>query len=41
MEHIVKILSINQVTHDTKSFIVEKPNNYVFLPGQATEVAIS
>lgn len=40
-EHIVKILSIGQVTHDVKSFRVEKPEGYSFIPGQATEVSIN
>ncbi|HSN49944.1 MAG TPA: FAD-binding oxidoreductase [Bacteroidales bacterium] len=40
-KHIVKILNIEQVTHDVKRFQVEKPSGYVFLPGQATEVSIN
>ncbi len=40
-EHIVKILSIEEVTHDVKSFKVEKPVGYSFIPGQATEVSIN
>jgi ferredoxin-NADP reductase len=40
-EHIVKILNIRQVTHDVKSFQVEKPSGYSFIPGQATEVSIN
>jgi ferredoxin-NADP reductase len=39
--HIVKIKSIRQVTHDVKSFRIEKPAGYQFVPGQATEVAIN
>jgi ferredoxin-NADP reductase len=39
--HIVKILAIDILTHDVKRFVVEKPNNYKFIPGQATEVAIN
>ncbi len=35
-----KILMTEFVTHDVKSFIVEKPKNYPFIPGQATEVNI-
>lgn len=35
-----KILMTEFVTHDTKSFIVEKPEGYSFTPGQATEVNI-
>ena len=40
-EHIVKILDIEEVTHDVKSFKVEKPKGYSFMPGQATEVSIN
>lgn len=39
--HIVKIGTIKQVTHDVKSFRIEKPEGYVFKPGQATEVTIN
>jgi hypothetical protein len=39
--HIVKILEIEQLTHDVKRFKVEKPKGYTFIPGQATEVAIN
>ncbi|MEI9808741.1 MAG: FAD-binding oxidoreductase [Bacteroidota bacterium] len=38
--HIVKIISITDVTHDVKSFRLEKPGGYQFIPGQATEVSI-
>jgi ferredoxin-NADP reductase len=40
-EHIVRILNIEQVTHDVKRFQVEKPTGYSFIPGQATEVSIN
>lgn len=40
-EHIVKILSIEQVTHDVKRFRIEKPEGYSFIPGQATDVSIN
>lgn len=40
-EHIVKILSIEQVTHDVKRFRFEKPDGYFFKPGQATDVSIN
>ncbi len=40
-EHILKIISIEPVTHNVKHFRVEKPGNYHFMPGQATEVAIN
>jgi ferredoxin-NADP reductase len=39
--HIVKITAIHQVTHDVKSYRIEKPAGYTFVPGQATEVAIN
>lgn len=41
MEEKVKIKAINQVTHDVKQFVVEKPLGYDFKPGQATEVSIN
>jgi ferredoxin-NADP reductase len=40
-EHILKIISIEPVTHNVKHFKVEKPQGYQFIPGQATEVAIN
>jgi ferredoxin-NADP reductase len=40
-EFKVKILGIGEVTHDVKRFTLEKPEGYVFNPGQATEVAIN
>ncbi|MFO7923691.1 MAG: hypothetical protein R6U58_08370 [Bacteroidales bacterium] len=36
----VKIKSIKKVTHDTLSIVTEKPENYIFKPGQATSIAI-
>lgn len=39
--HIVKILSIENVTHNVRSYKTEKPEGYTFVPGQATEVAIN
>jgi ferredoxin-NADP reductase len=41
MDQVVKILGIKQVTHNVKSYRVEKPEGYNFIPGQATEVAIN
>ena len=41
MEHIVRIIAIHDVTHNVKSFKLEKPANYVFTPGQATDVSIN
>ncbi|HXS36594.1 MAG TPA: FAD-binding oxidoreductase [Flavipsychrobacter sp.] len=40
-EHIVKILSIEPVTHNVKQFRFTKPDGYHFEPGQATEVSIN
>ncbi|HEX6845428.1 MAG TPA: flavodoxin reductase [Chitinophagaceae bacterium] len=39
--HIVKIRSIKPVTHDVLGIVTEKPANYNFTPGQATEVSIN
>lgn len=41
MEYIVKITEIENVTHDVKRFRCEKPQDYSFIPGQATEVSIN
>ena len=38
--HKVKIIAIHDVTHDVKSFRLEKPDGYKFIPGQATEISI-
>ncbi len=38
---IVKILEIENVTHNVKRFRVQKPEGYEFIPGQATEVSIN
>lgn len=40
-EHVVKIVSVEPVTHDVRRFKVEKPKGYSFIPGQATEVAVN
>ncbi|WP_373521524.1 FAD-binding oxidoreductase [Aquiflexum sp.] len=41
MSDIVEILNIQRITHDVKLFKTNKPADYDFLPGQATEVAIN
>lgn len=41
MEHIVKVISIDHVTHDVVQLVAEKPTHYVFKPGQATDVSIN
>lgn len=40
-EYKVKILSIENVTHDVKSLKFEKPKSFIFTPGQAADVAIN
>lgn len=40
-EHIVKILKAEFITHDVKRLRVEKPKDYSFTPGQATEAAVN
>ena len=41
MYYIVKILEIQDVTHNVKSFRFEKPAGYTFVPGHATDVSIN
>lgn len=38
---IVKILNAFFVTHDVKCFRVEKPKDFTFIPGQATDISIN
>ncbi len=38
--HIVKILKIEQLTHNVKMFVLERPKGYEFIPGQAIDLAI-
>lgn len=40
-EYIVKILNIDEVTHNVKRFKFEKPEGYSYIPGQATDVSIN
>lgn len=41
MTHTLRIITISQVTHDVRCIRLEKPEGYIFTPGQATEVAIN
>jgi ferredoxin-NADP reductase len=41
MAQSAKILMTEFVTHDVKRFVLERPEGYTFLPGQATEVSIN
>lgn len=40
-QHNVKIKSIEKVTHNVLQIVTEKPLQYTFVPGQATEIAIN
>lgn len=40
-QHLVKIKSIDHITHDVLRVVIEKPPYYNFTPGQATDVAIN
>lgn len=40
-EHFLKITKIEHATHDVLRIVLEKPENYSFNPGQATEVSIN
>jgi ferredoxin-NADP reductase len=41
MEQVIKIKKIIERTHDVRSYRCEKPKDYQFIPGQATEVSIN
>ncbi|MDA3867735.1 MAG: FAD-binding oxidoreductase [Salinivirgaceae bacterium] len=41
MTHTVRIIAVDNITHDVKRVLIEKPLDYHFEPGQATEVAIN
>ncbi len=41
MEKVVKILKTDFVTHNVRRFVLEKPKDFEFIPGQATEVSIN
>lgn len=40
MAHILRIIDIQNVTHNVKQIRLEKPDGYRYTPGQATDVAI-
>jgi ferredoxin-NADP reductase len=40
MEQVVRILAIEDVTHNVRRYRVEKPDGYRFEPGQATELSL-
>lgn len=39
-QHVVKILETSYITHNVKRFRLQKPDQYVFTPGQATDITI-
>lgn len=39
--HYVKVKSVKKITHDVLQIVVEKPKNFKFKPGQATEISIN
>ena len=41
MDHIVKIISTHNLTHNVKQFNVEKPKGFTFAAGQATDLSIN
>ncbi|MEO6681266.1 MAG: FAD-binding oxidoreductase [Ginsengibacter sp.] len=40
-EHVVKILNVQDVTHNVKRFTLSRPDNYFFKAGQATDIVIN
>ena len=40
-QYLVKIISIKHITHDMLQLVIEKPEEYNFIPGQATEISIN
>ena len=40
-EHIVKVRSVEKATHDVLKIVTEKPQQFTFTPGQATEISIN
>lgn len=41
MDYVVKIKEIHSVTHDVRRYTIERPQNYTFIPGHATDVSIN
>ncbi len=38
---ILKVLETSYITHDVKRFVLEKPPDYTFIPGQSVNVSIN
>ncbi|GAB3918663.1 FAD-binding oxidoreductase [Larkinella terrae] len=41
MDYLAPVLSITPVTHNVHCIRLQKPENYAFIPGQATDVSIN
>ncbi len=41
MSHLIKIISIEHLTHDVLHLIVEKPQDFGYSPGQAVDISIN
>ena len=41
MGHKVKVISVKKITHDVLKMVTEKPDQYIFSPGQAAMVSIN
>src|ERR1035437_792522 len=40
-QHTVRVKSVDRITRDVLRIVTEKPDGYLFTPGQATEVSIN
>lgn len=40
-QHIVRVKSVDKITHDVVKIVTDKPDNYTFTSGQATEVSLN
>lgn len=40
-KHVVKIKSINKINHDVLRVVTERPDEYNFTPGQATDISVN
>lgn len=40
-KHIVKVKSVYKVTYNVLKIVTRKPENYIYTPGQATDIAVN
>ena len=40
-QHTVRVKSVEKITHDVLRIVTDKPDQYTFIPGQATKVSIN